>query len=399
MKKGYFGQFGGQFVSELLYPALSQLENAFDNVQKDKVFQRQLKRLLSEFAGRPTPLYFAQNASKYMGCKAYFKREDLLNGGSHKINNALGQVLLAKYMGKKVIVTETAAGMHGVAATMVANVVGLKCLVCMGVKDIERQKLNAEKIKLLGGKIIPVTRGAGVLKDAVSEALVYWIRNLKDTHYLIGSAVGPHPFPTIVGYFQKVIGEEARKQILQVESRLPTTIIACGSGGSNALGIFQEFVADKVDLVFVEGGGTSLKGTHHAAAFKQGSIGVFQGAKTYVIQNEYGMDRKTESRSAGLNYPARGPQLAYLFESKRIKACYASDRQVFDAFFMMSKLEGLMPAFETCHAIAELFKRKGKYKKDDIVVLNFSGRGDKDVATALQLLQAQSSKRKDQNQV
>lgn len=394
-RRGYFGQFGGQFVSELLYPALIQLEATFEKVKKDKEFQNELKRLLDEFAGRPTPLYFARNTSKYLGCKVYFKREDLLNGGSHKINNALGQVLLAKYMGKKVIVTETAAGMHGVATTMAANVAGMKCVVCMGIKDIDRQRLNAEKIKLLGGEIIPVTRGVGVLKDAVSESLVYWTRNLSTTHYLIGSAVGPHPFPTIVGYFQKVIGEEAKKQIIEKEGKLPKSIVACGSGGSNALGIFQEFIADKeVELVFVEGGpsnnsnqGPSLAGTlggKHAAAFTYGSIGVFQGSKTYVLQDEYGMDRKTESRSAGLNYPARGPQLSYLFESKRIKAYYASDREVLNAFFLMSKLEGLLPAFETCHAIAELFKRKGKYKKDDIIILNFSGRGDKDVVTALQ---------------
>ena len=385
-KKGYFGQFGGQFVSELLYPALTELEESFFKVKKDEDFTRELNRLLSDFAGRPTPLYFAKNTSKYLGFKVYFKREDLNNGGSHKINNALGQALLAKYMGKKMIITETAEGMHGVATTMASDVVGLKCEVFMGVKDIQRQKLNAEKIKILGGGVRPVVRGNGILKDAISEALVDWIRYLPTTHYLLGTTAGPHPFPTIAAYFQKVIGEEARKQVLKMEGRLPTAIIACGSGGSNALGIFQGFLKDGgVELIFVEGGGKGIKGGYHAAAFNQGSVGVFQGCKTYFYQDEFGMDRRTESRAAGLNYPARGPQLAYLFESGRVKAKFATDKEVLQAFFTMSKLEGLIPAFETCHAIAELFKMKERYKPDDIVILNFSGRGDKDIEVALKL--------------
>jgi len=378
MKKGYFGQFGGQFVSELLYLALIVLEEDFDTAVHDKKFQQEYVRLLLEFAGRPTPLYFAKNTSQHIGCKVYFKREDLLNGGSHKMNNALGQALLAKYMGKKKIVTETAAGMHGVATTMAANVVRLKCQVFMGVKDIERQRINAEKIKLLGGEVIPVRRGSGVLKDAVSEAMVAWIRDLSNTHYLIGSAVGPHPFPTIVGYFQKVIGEEARRQILAKEGKLPKAIIACGSGGSNALGIFQSFLKDKVDLIFVEGA--------ESAGFAKGSVGIFQGIKTYVLQDKFGMDRKTTSRAAGLNYPARGPQLSYLYEKGRIQGCVATDTEVLTAFTKVAKLEGLLAAFETCHAFAELFKRKGKYRKEDIVILNFSGRGDKDIAKAMQFL-------------
>ncbi len=370
--KGYFGQFGGQFVSELLYPALKELSAAFGQIQKDHNFQKEYLRLLQDFAGRPTPLYFAQNTSRFLGCKVYFKREDLVNGGSHKLNNALGQVLLAKFLGKKFIVTETAAGMHGVAATMAANVVGLSCKVFMGVKDIERQRLNAEKIKLLGGEVIPVERGAGVLKDAVSEAMVAWIRDLPHTHYLIGSTVGSHPFPTIVAYFQKVIGEEGRKQILEKEGKLPKAIFACGSGGSNALGIFQAFIKDKdVELNFIEG--------EESAAFKYGSIGVFQGTKTYVLQDEFGMDRKTTSRAAGLNYPARGPQLSDLVHSGRVKASTANNDEVLDVFKLMGKLEGLLPALETCHAIVELLKSKGRYKKDDIVILNFSGRGDKDI--------------------
>ncbi len=372
MKNGYFGQFGGQFVSEILYPALKELEIAFGRIQKDHIFQKEYLRLLQDFAGRPTPIYFAQNTSRFMGCKVYFKREDLVNGGSHKLNNALGQVLLAKFLGKKFIVTETAAGMHGVAATMAANVMGLSCKVYMGVKDIERQRMNAEKINLLGGKVIPVTRGAGVLKDAVSEAMVAWIRDLPNIHYLIGSTVGPHPFPMIVANFQKVIGEEARIQILEKEGKLPKSIFACGSGGSNALGIFQAYIKDKeVELNFIEG--------EESAAFKYGSIGVFQGTKTYVLQDEFGMDRKTTSRAAGLNYPARGPQLADLVHSGRVKAITANNDEVLKALKFMGKMEGLLPALETCHAIVELFKRKEKYKKDDCVILNFSGRGDKDI--------------------
>jgi tryptophan synthase beta chain len=386
MKKGYFGEFGGQFIPEFLYPAVTELEAAFEKAIKDSDFQEEYDRLLSEFAGRPTPLYFAKNTSEYIGCKIYFKREDLLNGGSHKINNALGQALLAKYMGKTKIITETAAGMHGVATTVACNVVGLTADVYMGEKDIARQTVNADKIRMFGGKVIPVTRGHGVLKDAVSEALVAWIRDLPSTHYLIGSAVGPHPFPTIVAYFQRFIGQETRKDILKKEGRLPTSIIACGSGGSNAIGMYQAFIKDEsVELVFVEGGGENLKGGKHAAAFHEGSVGIFQGAKTYLIQDEHGMDRKTESRSAGLNYPARGPQLAHLFSTGRLKGHYATDKQVLEAYFQMAKMEGLLPAFETCHAIAELFKRKGTYKKNDIVVLSFSGRGDKDLETAMKL--------------
>ncbi|MBI4990806.1 tryptophan synthase subunit beta [Candidatus Gottesmanbacteria bacterium] len=379
IKKGYFGQFGGQFVSELLYPALVELEKAFMTAQKDKYFQKEYQRLLTDYAGRPTPLYYAKKTSEFIGYKVYFKREDLLNGGSHKINNALGQVLMARLMGKKRIVTETAAGMHGVAATMAANVAGLTCDVFMGVKDIERQKLNAEKIKILGGNVVPVSRGNGILKDAVSEAMVAWIRDLPNTHYLIGSAVGPYPYPAIVAYFQRIIGVEAKRQILDRENKLPKAVIACGSGGSNALGVFQAFLSDKdVELIFVEG--------KEAAGFKNGSKGIFQGAKTYLFQDEFGMDRRTSSRAAGLNYPGRSPILSDLFDKRRISVSVASDKEVLDAYFQMSHLEGLMPALETCHAIVELFKKKGEYKKEDIVLLNFSGRGDKDLAIARQYL-------------
>src|SRR3989344_5701559 len=332
----YFGEFGGQFVSELLMHGLSELKDVFLKVKKDKQFLNNYFTLIKDYGGRPSPLYFAANISKEIGAKVYLKREDVIKGGSHKMNNTLGQVLMAKFMGKQEIITETAAGMNGVATAMAAAVIGLKCKVFMGVKDIERQRLNADKIKLLGAEVILVARGYGVLKDAVSDALVYWTRNLKFSHYLIGSTVGPYPYPTIVAYFQKIIGEEARKQILKKEGRLPKTIIACGSGGSNAIGIFKAFINDPVELIFVEGA--------ESAALTRGSIGIFQGTKTYVLQDEFGMDRKTESRAAGLNYPARGPQIAYLYDIGRLKAETATDRKVITEFRKTSKLEGLIPA-------------------------------------------------------
>lgn len=408
MRRGYFGQFGGQFVSELLYPALTELEQAFNSARKDPAFVNQYKNLLTNFANRPTPLYFAHNLSKYIGCNVYLKREDMLPGGSHKLNNTLGQILLAKQMGKKHIITETAAGMHGVATCMAAVLVGLPVTVYMGIKDIARQSINVDKIKLLGGTIVPVERGEGVLKDAVSEALSVWIEDLPSTHYLIGSTVGPHPYPTIVGYFQQVIGQEVKKQLTSylkhqnntviLASRrrvqnldagpaspaggqasmtdnaifLPKTIIACGSGGSNATGIFQSFEKDAgVELVFVEGA--------EAAAFTNGRIGVFQGCKTYALLDEYGMDRRTSSRAAGLNYPARSPYLSYLYSTGRLQVATATDKEVLNTFNFVTKTEGILPAFETCHALAELLKRKGTYKKDDIVVVNFSGGGEKDL--------------------
>lgn len=375
VNNGYFGKFGGRFVSELLVPGLEELENVFLKLKQDKVFLENYRKLLADYAGRPSPLYFAPNTSKEVGAEVYFKREDLVNGGSHKLNNTLGQAIMAKFMGKQEIITETAAGMNGVATAMAAAVTGLSCKVFMGVKDIERQKLNADKIKLLGAQVIPVYRGYGVLKDAVSEAMVYWIRNLKSSHYLIGSTVGPDPYPAIVDYFQKIIGDEARAQILGDTGKLPDKIIACGSGGSNAIGIFQAFINDPVELVFVEGA--------ESAALSKGSIGIFQGTKTYVLQDEFGMDRKTESRAAGLNYPARGPQIAYLFDSKRLKAETATDREVIEAFNKTSKLEGLIPAFETCHALAYLYRNKGKFKSNELILLNFSGRGDKDMEAAI----------------
>src|SRR3989344_6382878 len=362
----YFGEFGGQFVSELLMHGLSELKDVFLKVKKDKQFLNNYFTLIKDYGGRPSPLYFAANISKEIGAKVYLKREDVIKGGSHKMNNTLGQVLMAKFMGKQEIITETAAGMNGVATAMAAAVIGLKCKVFMGVKDIERQRLNADKIKLLGAEVILVARGYGVLKDAVSDALVYWIRSSKICHYLIGSTVGPHPFPSIVAYFQKVIGEEARRQIQDAEGKLPDRIVACGSGGSNAIGIFQAFLNDESEFIFIEGA--------ESAALTKGSTGIFQGTKTFVLQDEFGMDRKTESRAAGLNYPARGPQIAYLYSIGRLKAESADNTEVIKAFYETAKLEGLLPAFETCHALAYLYRNKGKFKKNELILLNFSGR-------------------------
>src|SRR3989338_4325318 len=376
-KSGYFGDFGGNFTSELLYPALFELRQVFSKVKNDRQFLAAYQGYLYSFAGRPTPLYFASNLSELAGCRVYLKREDLVNGGSHKLNNTLGQALLTCALGKKEIITETGAGMNGVAAAMIASVLGLKCIVFMGVKDIDRQRLNADKIKLLGAEVVPVERGEGILKDAISEATVYWIRNLQACHYLIGSTVGADPFPDMVAFFQKIIGIEARRQILQQEKRLPTKIVACGSGGSNAIGIFQAFVNDPSELIFVEGA--------ESAALTNGSVGVFQGAKTFVLQDEYGMDRKTTSRAAGLNHPARGPQISYLYKIGRIKAETAHNQEVLNAFREIGRLEGLLPALETCHALAYLIRNKGQFRKNDLIILNFSGRGDKDMETVLKL--------------
>ncbi|KKS97946.1 MAG: tryptophan synthase subunit beta, tryptophan synthase beta chain [Candidatus Gottesmanbacteria bacterium GW2011_GWA2_43_14] len=376
-KSGYFGEFGGNFTSELLYPALFELRKVFSKLKKDRHFLKTYRGYLGSYAGRPTPLYFASNLSDFIGCRVYLKREDLVNGGSHKLNNTLGQVLLTKTLGKKEIITETAAGMNGVATAMAAAALGLTCKVFMGVRDMERQRLNAQKVKLLGGEIIPVKRGEGVLKDAVSEAMVYWIRNIHTCHYLIGSTVGPDPFPEMAAFFQKIIGFETRMQIFQQEKRLPGKIIACGSGGSNAIGIFQAFVNDSCELIFVEGA--------ESAALSSGSAGIFQGTKTYILQDEYGMDRKTTSRAAGLNYPARGPQISYLYKLGRIKAETVNNREAVAAFRETVRLEGLLPALETCHALAYLLRNKGKFSQKELIVVNFSGRGDKDMETVLKI--------------
>ena len=379
-----FGRYGGMYVSEVLVHALLELEEAFERIYHTEEFQREFRGLLRDYGGRPTPLYHARNLSKLLGFKVYLKREDLLCGGSHKLNNALGQALLAKKMGKKLLITETAAGQHGLATAMAGNILGLKVEIFMGMKDIERQSANVKKMRLLGAKVKPVKTGAGVLKDAVSETLRKWASCSKIAHYLMGSAVGPHPFPTIVAAFQSVIGEEVKQQILEKEGRLPSAIVACGSGGSNAIGIFKPFIDEKtVRLYFVEGGGEFLGADNSSAVFKLGSPGVLHGCLTMVLQDSYGQIKPSKTRAAGLNYPARGPEISHLCEIGRVKPCYALDRDVFEAVKVMCRTEGLIPALETAHAIAYLLRNPEEFDRDDLVVVNYSGRGDKDIETIL----------------
>jgi len=380
VKKGKFGKYGGQYVNEVLMPILIELEAAFEKHYPTVEFQTKLNGLLRDYAGRPTPLYYAKNFSKLVGCKVYLKREDLVCGGSHKLNNALGQALLTKEMGKSRLITETAAGQHGLATAMAGNVCELETEVFMGVKDIKRQASNVKRMKLLGAKVTPVDIGMGVLKDAVSDTLRKWTACSQNTHYLMGSTVGPHPFPEIVAIFQSVIGKEIKEQILEKEGRLPDTMVACGSGGSNALGAFRHFIKDKnVKLIFVEGGGESLESDNNAAAFQIGKPGILHGALMQVLQDENGQIKPSKTRAAGLNYPGRGPEISSLVESGRMEAHYAFDKEVFEAVKVMGRTEGLIPALETAHAIAYMVNHREEFDEEEVVVLNYSGRGDKDL--------------------
>lgn len=378
--KGRYGRFGGQYVSEMLMSALQELEEAYEKMLPDPGFQNEYRRLLRDYAGRPTPLYHAERLSHEVGCRVYLKREDLVCGGSHKLNNTLGQALLAKRMGKKRVITETAAGQHGLATIMAAKVCGLEAEIFMGVKDIKRQASNVRKMRLLGATITPVEIGSGVLKDAVSDTLREWASCSQDTLYLMGSTVGPHPFPALVGAFQSVIGVEARSQFHEREGGLPDAVIAAGSGGSNALGAFRAFLdEDDVRLYFVEGGGESLGAGNSAAAFQLGSPGVIHGAVMQVLQDENGQIMPSKTRSAGLNYPARGPEISHLCEIGRVKACYAFDKEVFEAVETMCRTEGLIPALETAHAIAYVVNHGEEFSGDEAIIINYSGRGDKDM--------------------
>lgn len=385
-ENGRYGGFGGRFVNEMLMPAILQLEEQLEKHYSNPEFQDKFESLLKDFGGRPTPLYPAESLSERVGCKVYLKREDLLYGGSHKLNNTLGQALLARELGKDRLITETAAGMHGVATAIAGNALDLDVEVFMGSKDIDRQPSNVERMKLLGAKITPVEIGKGILKDAVSDTLREWASCSRNTHYLMGSTVGPHPFPEMVAKFQSVIGKEIKNQIIQKEGNLPDAIIACGSGGSNALGAFRPFIEEKVRLYFVEGGGENLDADNSAAGFQLGAPGVIHGALTYTLQDESGQIKPSKTRSAGLNYPARGPQLSHLYETGRMEACYAFNDQVFEAVKIMGKTESLIPALETAHAIAYLINNKEKFEKDETVVLNYSGRGNKDMDTILRYL-------------
>ena len=377
--KRYYGQYGGQFVPETLIPAIDELESAYGKFRKDREYQKQLDTLLKDFAGRPTPLYFAKRLSEQLGCEVWLKREDLLHTGAHKINNTLGQIMLARFMGKKRIIAETGAGQHGVATATVCALFGLECVVYMGETDVARQSINVERIQLLGTAVVPVKKGSATLKSAVNEALRDWVKNVQTTHYLIGSVVGPHPFPSIVAHFQSVIGKEARAQILKKAKRLPDHVIACVGGGSNAIGIFKGFVTDtSVNLIGVEAGGTSLELGHHAATLTRGKPGILHGAISYLLQDQFGQVADAHSVSAGLDYPGVGPEHSYLKDRQRVKYDVCFDEDALHAFSVLSRLEGILPALESAHALGYLIKHKDKFVGKTIII-NLSGRGDKDM--------------------
>lgn len=385
---GRFGKFGGQYVSETLMNALIELEEEFCKAKKDENFMKEYRYYLKEYCGRENPLYYAENLTEYLGgAKIYLKREDLNHTGAHKINNALGQVLLAKKMGKKRIIAETGAGQHGVATATIAAVFGMQCEIFMGEEDIKRQALNVFKMKILGSKVTSVTSGTGTLKDAVNEALRDWIANVNDTFYVIGSVMGPHPYPTMVRDFQRVIGDEARRQILEKEGRLPDYVVACVGGGSNAMGIFHPFVEDaSVKLIGVEAAGLGLDTEQHAATIAKGSVGVIHGMMTYVLQDEDGQIIPAYSISAGLDYPGIGPEHSYFKETGRAQYMPATDDEALKAFQKLSHLEGIIPALESSHAVAYVMKLAPTLDKDKIIIINLSGRGDKDINTVASVM-------------
>jgi tryptophan synthase beta chain len=385
---GHFGQFGGVYVPETLMTALQELGAAYEQAKADPVYVAELHRHLKEFAGRPTELYFAERLTAYCGgAKIYFKREDLLHTGAHKINNALGQVLLAIRMGKKRIIAETGAGQHGVATAAVCAKFGLQCVIYMGAVDMERQALNVFRMRLMGAEVRGVESGQKTLKDAVNEAMRDWVTNVRDTHYILGSALGSHPYPMMVRDFHRVIGQEAKEQILAREGRLPDEIVACVGGGSNAIGVFFDFLKDEsVKLIGVEAGGRGIVRGEHAARFEGGKLGVLQGSKTYILQNPDGQIELTHSVSAGLDYAAIGPEHAYYRDLGRIGYAYATDDEVMETFQLVSRLEGIIPALESTHAIVEGLKRAKVLPKDKLVLINLSGRGDKDVNQVAKML-------------
>lgn len=387
MDKGRFGRFGGQYVPETLMNALDELERAYNEAMADNSFMEELGYYLDKYVGRPTPLYFAKRLTEYLGGgRVYLKREDLNHTGAHKINNALGQGLLAKRMGKKRLTAETGAGQHGVAAATAAALLGMECDVFMGREDMERQALNVFRMELLGARVVPVTSGTATLKDATNEAIRDWVSNVEHTHYIIGSVVGPHPYPTMVRDFQRIIGDETRQQIIQAEGRLPDHIIACVGGGSNSMGIFYPFVNDDaVKLYGVEAAGLGLDTDKHAATISKGNAGVLHGMMTYLLQDKYGQIQPVYSISAGLDYPGVGPEHAYLHDIGRVHYTSVTDNEAIEAFEMLSRLEGIIPALESAHAVAYAAKLIPQISKDDIIVINISGRGDKDVQSIAKL--------------
>lgn len=381
-RKGYFGKFGGMYVPEILISALKELENNYFMYKKNKDFQEELSFYLKNYAGRPTPLYYAERLSKKLGgAKIYLKREDLCHLGAHKINNTIGQVLLAKKMGKKFIIAETGAGQHGVATAAAAALFNMGCKVFMGAMDIKRQYPNVCRMKLMGAEVIEVTSGSKTLKDAVNEALRYWVSAVDDTFYVLGSVVGPHPYPVMVRDFQRVIGKETKRQILRIEGRLPDYIIACVGGGSNSIGIFYPFLknCNTIRLIGVEAGGKGIKSKKHGASLGYGEKGIFHGAFSYVLQDRYGQIKEAYSVSAGLDYPGVGPEHAYFKEKGMVKYEYATDSEALDAFRTLSRCEGIIPAYESSHALAHAIKMAPELGKDKIMVVNLSGRGDKDI--------------------
>ncbi|MEE8044553.1 MAG: tryptophan synthase subunit beta [Thermodesulfobacteriota bacterium] len=390
---GHYGVFGGRYVSETLMPAILQLEKAYMEIKDDPKFKEELNYYLSEYAGRPTPLYFAQRMTdKLGGAKIYLKREDLAHTGSHKINNTIGQALLASRMGKKRIIAETGAGQHGVATATVAALFNMECEIFMGLEDTRRQALNVLRMKLLGSKVREVTQGTQTLKDAMNEAMRDWITNVRDTFYIIGSVAGPHPYPMMVRDFQSVIGNEARKQILEKEDRLPDLLIACVGGGSNAMGLFYPFLENEdVKMTGVEAAGAGIDKGNHAATISAGTVGVLHGSKTYLLQDENGQIKGTHSIAAGLDYPGVGPEHSYLNDSGRISYTNVTDGEALEGFKFISEVEGIIPALETSHAIAYAMKTAPTMPKDSIIIICLSGRGDKDMNTIADLMEGDTS--------
>ncbi len=393
-ERGYFGPFGGRFVPETLMYALEELEEKYLSLKEDENFLKELDYYLKEYAGRPTPLYFAEKLTRYVGgAKIYLKREDLLHTGAHKINNTIGQCLLTRKMGKRRVIAETGAGQHGVATATASALLGLECVVYMGEEDAKRQALNVFRMKLLGAEVRIVKSGSRTLKDAINEALRDWVTNVENTHYVIGSVVGPHPFPMIVRDFQSVIGRETREQILKKEGRLPDAVIACVGGGSNAMGIFYPFVEDEeVDLIGVEAGGLGLETGKHAASIGAGEVGVLHGMKSYFLQDEEGQIQPTHSISAGLDYPGVGPEHALLHEIKRAKYTVATDEEALEGFKLLARTEGIIPALESAHAVIKAVEIARQVGKEGIVVVNLSGRGDKDMEHVMRHLSEEGSK-------
>lgn len=385
--KGHFGEFGGRYIAEVLMPAVLQFEEEYERAKDDPEFQKELDYYAKHYIGRPSPLYFAKRMTEHLGgARIYFKREDLNHTGSHKINNCIGQALLAKRMGKTRLIAETGAGQHGVATATVAALFGMECVVYMGAVDTERQKPNVFRMKLLGAEVVPVEAGSKTLKDAINDALRDWVSNLDSTHYLLGTAAGPHPYPSLVRDLQSVIGREAKSQMMEAEGRLPDKLVACMGGGSNAIGLFHPFLEDKVDIIGVEAAGLGLDTGKHAASFNRGSPGVLHGNKTYLLHDDDGQISDVHSVAAGLDYPGIGPEHAHLHESGRVKYDSATDEKALEAFKLCSELEGIIPAMESSHAIAHVIKLAPTLPKDHIILMNMSGRGDKDVHTAAEYL-------------